>query len=110
MREDTPPVGVFVYLQTGQSLSKVIIFCPYKQLTEDLLHKNEVHVSSEVRALGDYKFYRSTRIPKVHLLLSSLSNLDLAKLNEVNCLVEILPVKKMNELDFNREYKIKELK
>ncbi|XP_074107745.1 uncharacterized protein LOC141532999 [Cotesia typhae] len=39
-----------------------------------------------------------------------LSNMDLAKLNKVNCLVGILPVKKMNELKFNREYKIKGLK
>ncbi|XP_074096116.1 uncharacterized protein LOC141525502 [Cotesia typhae] len=36
--------------------------------------------------------------------------MDVTKINEVNCLTGILPVKKMNELEFNREYKINGIK
>ncbi|XP_074097723.1 uncharacterized protein LOC141526587 [Cotesia typhae] len=36
--------------------------------------------------------------------------MDVTKINDLNCLTGILPVKKMNELEINREYKINGIK
>lgn len=48
-----------------------------------------------------HNFFKSFRIVK---------NMDLSKINDVNNLVEILPVKKMKELNLNENYKVKALK